>query len=102
MYPRGYTDINNGNTVGCKTVEQLSQRRCGSSAAAEHLSVYLAVADNATLPRGWGRQAKYSLTVHNQKDPSLTVVRGARSHPRHDLGLHPTDPLATHRCEQSL
>ena len=40
------------------------------------LSVYLDVADSATLPQGWSRQAHFTLTVHNQKDPSRSVIKG--------------------------
>ena len=39
------------------------------------LSVYLDVADSATLPQGWSRQAHFTLTVHNQKDPSRLLNR---------------------------
>ena len=40
-------------------------------------SLYLDVADAATLPQGWSRQAHFKVTVHNQKDPSLNVIKGA-------------------------
>ena len=43
------------------------------------LSVYLDVADSATLPQGWSRQAHFTLTVHNQKDPSRSVIKGTLS-----------------------
>ena len=43
----------------------------------QQLSVYLDVADSATLPQGWSRQAHFSLTVQNQKDPAKSVVKGA-------------------------
>eukprot|EP00965_Chrysotila_dentata_P091055 3006647-Pleurochrysis_carterae.AAC.1 len=43
------------------------------------LSVYLDVADSATLPQGWSRQAHFTLTVHNQKDQSRNVVKGAQA-----------------------
>lgn len=46
----------------------------------QQLSVYLDVADSVTLPQGWSRQAHFSLTVQNQKDPSKSVVKGARLH----------------------
>ena len=49
------------------------------------LSVYLDVADSATLPQGWSRQAHFTLTVHNQKDPSRSVIKGG-------LMLPPTFP----------
>jgi ubiquitin carboxyl-terminal hydrolase 7 len=45
------------------------------------LSVYLDVADSATLPQGWSRQAHFTLTVHNQKDPSRSVIKGTRQLP---------------------
>jgi len=44
------------------------------------LSVYLDVADSATLPQGWSRQAHFTLTVHNQKDPSRSVIKDADHH----------------------
>ena len=43
----------------------------------QQLSVYLDVADSVTLPQGWSRQAHFSLTVQNQKDPTKSVVKGA-------------------------
>jgi ubiquitin carboxyl-terminal hydrolase 7 len=43
----------------------------------QQLSVYLDVADSATLPQGWTRHAHFTLTVHNQKDPMRNVVKGA-------------------------
>lgn len=43
----------------------------------QQLSVYLDVADSATLPQGWTRHAHFTLTVHNQKDPTRNVVKGA-------------------------
>ena len=43
----------------------------------QQLSVYLDVADSATLPQGWSRQAHFALTVQNTKDPSKSVVKGA-------------------------
>ena len=54
----------------------------------QQLSVYLDVADSATLPQGWSRQAHFTLTVQNQKDHTKTVVKGA--HPHHV----PRPPLA--------
>jgi len=44
------------------------------------LSVYLDVADSATLPQGWSRQAHFTLTVHNQKDSQRSVVKDADHH----------------------
>ena len=46
----------------------------------QQLSVYLDVADSATLPQGWSRRAHFSLTVHNQKDPALSVIKDAEHH----------------------
>jgi len=46
----------------------------------QQLSVYLDVADSVTLPQGWSRQAHFSLTVQNQKDPSKSVVKDADHH----------------------
>tara|TARA_B110001452_G_scaffold90307_1_gene74288 strand:+ start:371 stop:631 length:261 start_codon:yes stop_codon:yes gene_type:complete len=50
------------------------------------LSVYLDVADSATLPQGWSRQAHFTLTVHNQKDPSRSVIKGALAPSRTHAG----------------
>ena len=44
----------------------------------QQLSVYLDVADSATLPQGWTRHAHFTLTVHNQKDATRNVVKGAQ------------------------
>ena len=49
------------------------------------LSVYLDVADSATLPQGWSRQAHFTLTVHNQKDPSRSVIKGTPLDPLHSV-----------------
>ena len=46
----------------------------------QQLSVYLDVADSGQLPQGWTRQAHFSLTVHNQKDPQRSVVKDADHH----------------------
>jgi len=46
----------------------------------QQLSVYLDVADSVTLPQGWSRQAHFSLTVQNTKDPSKSVVKDADHH----------------------
>ena len=43
----------------------------------QQLSVYLDVADSATLPQGWTRHACFTLTVHNQKKPARNVIKGA-------------------------
>ena len=42
--------------------------------------MYLDVADSVTLPQGWSRQAHFSLTVQNQKDPTKSVVKDADHH----------------------
>ena len=42
-----------------------------------HLAAYLDVPDSATLPMGWTRDAHFTLTIHNQKEPSRNVVKGA-------------------------
>ncbi|KAF7143600.1 hypothetical protein RHSIM_Rhsim05G0178300 [Rhododendron simsii] len=39
----------------------------------EHLSMYLDVADSATLPYGWSRYAQFSLAVINHHTPKFTV-----------------------------
>ncbi|KAH8931222.1 hypothetical protein BDL97_19G010400 [Sphagnum fallax] len=41
----------------------------------DHLSIYLDVADSATLPYGWSRFAHFSLAVVNQYDPKITVKK---------------------------
>jgi len=46
----------------------------------QQLSVYLDVADSVTLPQGWSRQAHFSLTVQNQKEPQRSVVKDADHH----------------------
>ena len=51
---------------------------CGNNV--QQLSVYLDVADSVTLPQGWSRQAHFSLTVQNQKDPTKSVVKDADHH----------------------
>lgn len=38
----------------------------------DHLSMYLDVADSATLPYGWSRYAQFSLSVVNQLHPKYT------------------------------
>jgi hypothetical protein len=43
----------------------------------DHLSIYLDVADSASLPYGWSRFAHFSLAVVNQYDPKITVKKGA-------------------------
>lgn len=40
------------------------------------LSMYLDVADSATLPYGWSRYAQFSLAVVNQVNPKYTVKKG--------------------------
>ena len=64
----------------------------------QQLSVYLDVADAVTLPQGWSRQAHFSLTVQNQKDPPKSVAKGAHR----GLGLTaltPPEPLLP--CEHA-
>ncbi|KAF8006895.1 hypothetical protein BT93_K1019 [Corymbia citriodora subsp. variegata] len=41
--------------------------------AADHLSLFLDVPDSATLPDGWTRKAKFSLSVIDQMDNLLSV-----------------------------
>lgn len=43
----------------------------------DHLSMYLDVADSATLPYGWSRYAQFSLAVVNQINPKYTIRKGA-------------------------
>ena len=42
----------------------------------DHLSMYLDVADSATLPYGWSRYAQFSLSVVNQIHSKYTVRKG--------------------------
>ena len=42
----------------------------------DHLSMYLDVADSASLPYGWGRSAQFSLGVINQIHNKYTVRKG--------------------------
>jgi len=44
---------------------------------APYLAAYLDVPDTATLPMGWTRDAHFTLTIHNQKEPSRNVVKDA-------------------------
>ncbi|KAL8147468.1 ubiquitin C-terminal hydrolase 12-like isoform X1 [Apium graveolens] len=41
----------------------------------DHLSMYLDVADSATLPYGWSRYAQFSLAVVNQIQPKYTLKK---------------------------
>lgn len=41
-----------------------------------HFSMYLDVADSATLPDGWSRHAQFSLAVINQCTDKFTVRKG--------------------------
>ena len=43
---------------------------------ADHLSLYLDVADSSILPFGWSRCAHFGLAVFNQLDPKLTIRKG--------------------------
>jgi hypothetical protein len=45
----------------------------------DHLSMYLDVADSATLPYGWSRYAQFSLTVINQLHQKYSIRKGIRS-----------------------
>ena len=42
----------------------------------DHLSMYLDVADSATLPYGWSRYAQFSLSVINQVQSKYSVRKG--------------------------
>ena len=42
----------------------------------DHLSMYLDVADSATLPYGWSRYAQFSLAVINQMHSKFTIRKG--------------------------
>lgn len=42
----------------------------------DHLSMYLDVADSATLPYGWSRYAQFSLSVVNQIHSKFSVRKG--------------------------
>lgn len=42
----------------------------------DYLSMYLDVADSATLPYGWSRYAQFSLAIVNQMHSKLTVKKG--------------------------
>lgn len=42
----------------------------------DHLSIYLDVADSATLPYGWSRYAQFSLTVINQMHNKFSIRKG--------------------------
>ncbi len=54
----------------------------------DHLSLYLDVADSASLPYGWSRFAHFSLAVVNQYDPKATVKKGLAS-----LWTSPVEPI---------
>jgi hypothetical protein len=45
----------------------------------DQFSMYLDVADSASLPYGWSRFAQFSLAVVNQIHPKLTVRKGNTS-----------------------
>ena len=42
----------------------------------DHLSMYLDVADSATLPYGWSRYAQFSLAVVNQVHNKYSIRKG--------------------------
>ena len=68
------------------------------------LSVYLDVADSATLPQGWSRQAHFTVTVHNRKDPSHSVIKDADHHfttRASDWGFREMVPLSDLRDPRS-
>jgi len=68
------------------------------------LSVYIDVADAATLPQGWSRQAHFTLTVHNRKDPSHSVIKDADHHfttRASDWGFREMVPLSDLRDPRS-
>lgn len=44
----------------------------------DYLSMYLDVADSASLPYGWSRYAQFSLAVVNQIQNKYTVRKGRR------------------------
>lgn len=46
---------------------------------ADQLSMYLDVADSASLPYGWSRYAHFSLAVFNQVHNKFTVRKGQNS-----------------------
>ncbi|XP_059665801.1 MATH domain and coiled-coil domain-containing protein At3g58340-like [Cornus florida] len=45
---------------------------------ADHFAIYLDVADSATLPYGWSRDIKFSLSVINQIYKTFTVKKDAQ------------------------
>ncbi|KAL3715923.1 hypothetical protein ACJRO7_007647 [Eucalyptus globulus] len=49
--------------------------------ATDHLSLYLDVPDSATLPKGWTRKAKFSLSVIDQANNGLSI----RKEKQHDF-----------------
>ncbi|XVF40994.1 hypothetical protein PTKIN_Ptkin01aG0244800 [Pterospermum kingtungense] len=46
----------------------------------DHISIYLTVADSATLPDGWSRYAKFKLALLNQIDPQISTTGGVTQH----------------------
>ncbi|KAK8999141.1 hypothetical protein V6N11_070318 [Hibiscus sabdariffa] len=59
----------------------------GDNKSLDHLSIYLHVADSATLPSGWTRFAHYGLAVIDQIDRRNSITRAHASplpsrHPR--------------------
>lgn len=46
---------------------------------ADYLSMYLDVADSATLPYGWSRYAHFSLAVVNQVHSKYSVRKGTET-----------------------
>jgi hypothetical protein len=43
---------------------------------AEHLSMYIDVADSVTMPYGWTRFAQFSLSVVNQANNKYSIRKG--------------------------
>ncbi|XP_050226572.1 ubiquitin C-terminal hydrolase 13-like [Mercurialis annua] len=44
----------------------------------DNLSIYLAIADPMNLPHGWSRDADFSLSVINQFNNRLTVIKDVK------------------------
>ncbi|KAI4319572.1 hypothetical protein MLD38_033157 [Melastoma candidum] len=51
----------------------------GSGTEKTHLSLYLEVANSASLPEGWTRKAKFKLLVVNQNSNSRSILREAEN-----------------------
>ena len=68
---------------------------------APYLAAYLDVPDSATLPMGWTRDAHFTLTIHNQKEPSRNVVKGAPAAFVSRRSGASSDVVFARRCECS-